>query len=245
MLRYRHTLAPLGSHCHEIGIGPGVTNADVVFTADGTFPDSRVQIALLERNRVREILDWDRGDESRRLTLRHGGVAVDRLLVMVTAVAVGGGYQLQVKAAPPTPDVIVMPQSPTGPDLRVENDRDGTPEGRVYLYYDNTLAIRLGNLGNAPAPHVFVELWFQDASVGLSPSGWLPVRSQSGVIQHLAGLTLEAGASQVYRVSWCPTPSGGSRHFVVCAVVRSLGDHNTDHKRVHAFFQDVQVRSLV
>jgi hypothetical protein len=257
-LCYAPTLAPFGMHCHDVGIGPGVTNADISFTADDTLTDALVQVALIEGSRVRDIQRCDHNTWSKRLTVRCGSRSVDRVLVMVTAASAGGGYHLRVQAAQPTSDVVVMRQGHPGdgdpvgvprgpnppPDLRVVSDHDGALEGRVYLHQDNTLSIRLCNVGNAVARHVFVELWFQDASVQVTSDGWLPVCSRRGVIQHLAGITLEAGASRVFRVPWCPSPSGGSRHFVVCAVVRSLGDHNTEDKRALVTFRDVEVRPL-
>lgn len=258
-LRHSDAVAPFGTHYHEIEIAPGVTNLDVVFAACGVFTDPLVQIALIEQGRVLDILRCASGTWRKRLTVRQGATTLDRILVTVTATTTGGHYQLHVKSARPTPDVVVTrcnhpddtrlgarstQRHRAVPDIWVDNGGDSAVDQKVYLNQDNRMIIRLGNTGNALARHVFVEFWFQDASVEITPSGWLPVRNQRGVIQHLAGLSIEAGATQTSQVAWCPNPSNGSRHFVVRAVVRSLGDHNTDDKRVIASFDRVEVRTL-
>src|SRR5262249_32602327 len=153
------------------------------------------------------------------------GKRLNRVVLVVTGCASAGDFTVSASAAAPASDVMVTRWHSVmkteyeidsrnwawtwvSPDIFIDNNLDGVADGTAFFDFNNKLHIRLHNKGNLDATNVGVEFWYQDASGGLTPGAWLPVRNADGIVQSLSGLTLAAGASNTFRVDWAPIPSG-------------------------------------
>lgn len=249
-----------GSRYYEITVDPAVTNVELQFTAAGGLTSGLFQAALIDEDgALREIYRTDRMNYTKRFPNLRDGKRLDKVVLVVTGAASAGTFTVTAAAATAAPDVMVTrwhsvmkneyevdPRNWAwtwvSPDVWVDNDLDGVADGEVFFNFNNKLHVRLHNKGNLAAAGISVELWYQDASGGLSNAGWLPVQNTGGVTQSLAGLNLAAGASQAWSVDWSPAPSGMSDHFCVRAIVTVPGDPNTDNKRVLSNFGNVKVK---
>lgn len=247
------------SRYYEVDVDSGLDNIEVQFTAGAGLTSLIFQIALIDENgEVRDIHRTDATSYTKRITSDRDGTRLSKLALVVTGADSSGSFSLSAAPAAPTPDVMVTRWhsaikteyeiDPSGwswtwvsPDVWVDNDADGAADGTVYFDFDNKLHIRLHNKGNADASGIQIELWYQDASGGLSDAAWLPVKDKAGTTQVLTGLSLAAGTSKDWQVDWSPSPSGGSDHFCIRAVVTAPGDPNTDNKRVLSNFGSVVV----
>jgi hypothetical protein len=244
---------------YEVAIDGAVTNIEVQFTAGGGLIGSIFQMALIDEDgKVRDIHRSDAANYTKRVTNLRDGKQLSRIALVVSGAGGSGPFNMQISNAAAAPDVMVTRWHSAlkteyeidsrgwawtwvSPDVWVDNDADGIADGVVLFDYDNKLHIRLHNKGNAVANNIQVELFYQDAAGGLSPTAWLPVKNKAGVTQLLTGLTLAAGASNDWTVDWSPLPSGLSKHFCVRAIVTVPGDPNTDNKRLLSNFFKVIV----
>jgi hypothetical protein len=245
---------------HEVTIDAGVTNVDMQFSASPGLTSLLFQIALIDEDgNVRDIHRSDATSYTKRLTNMRDGKALTKVVLVVSGCETGGGFTISVDSVPPTPDVMITRWHSVmkhehevdsfswawtwvSPDVWVDNDADGSADSVVYFDFDNKLHVRLHNKGNDNAEGIQVELYYQDATGGLSDADWLPVQNKSGVTQVLTGLSLTAGTSDDWSVDWSPSPSGGSSHFCIRAIVTASGDPNTDNKRVLSNFGNVRVK---
>lgn len=257
---FSNVVSRFSSRYYVVDVDAGVTSVQVQFTAGTGLTSLLFQIALIDEDgNVREIIRTDRTTFAKRVSNLRDGKRLDRVVCIVTGAASAGAFSVSVSPAAAASDVMVTRWHSAmrteyeidsrnwawtwvSPDIWVDNDGDGLADGDVFFNFDNELHVRLHNKGNASASGIGVELWYQDASGGLSPTAWLPVRNMAGVVQTLSGLTLAAGATQDSAVDWSPTPSGMSNHFCVKAVVTVPGDPNADNKRVLSNFGNVRVK---
>jgi hypothetical protein len=241
----------------EVDVDPAVTNVQIGFSAGSGLTSRIFQVALIDSNgAVRDIHRTDAAAYSKRIANERDGVKLAKLVLVVTGADSSGTFTLSAAPAAPAPDVMVTRWHSrmrteyeinsfgwawtwVSPDIWVDNDMDGVADGQVFFDTDNKLHIRLHNKGNSAATGIGVELWYQDASTGLSDAAWLPVQDTGGATQILSGLDLPAGASEDWTVNWSPVPSGMSQHFCVRAVVSVPGDPNSDNKRVLSNFGNV------
>lgn len=260
------TVSPFAARFYKVSPAMGVNTLRVNFSAGAGFTRPLVQIVLVEPgNTVRDILRSDRTVWARTIANNRSGTRLDHLVIIVAGTDTGGPFTLSVQDVPQAPDVMVTRwHHPAGtgfeidsfnwawtwvsPDIFVDTNLDGVADDQVVFDQNNKLFVRLRNQGNAPASNIQVEFWYQDASGGLDPSAWQPVRNQTGDIQVLTGLSLPpqstspippAPAANQWSVDWAPAPSGGSHHFCVRAVVTVPGDPNTDNKRCVSNFGNV------
>ncbi len=257
-LNYANSVSPFSSRYYEVQIDTAVSNVDVTFAAGASLTSLVFQIVQIDEDgQVRDIHRTDKTSYTKRITNRQGGKVLDRLLVAVTGGDSSGSFNLIVGSAAAASDVMVTRWNSSvtneyemrsrywtwvSPDIWVDNDGNGLADSVVYFNHDNKLTIRLHNKGNLDAAGIQVDFWYQDATGGLHPGDWLPVRNKSGTSQQLSGLTLAAGATDTWSVDWSPVASGSSKHFCLRAVVFSPGDANTDNKRVLSNFGNVRVR---
>lgn len=258
---FNSSVNSFASRYYEVAIDPAVTNVDVHFKASSGLSSSIFQIALIDEDgQVRDIHRTDLSIYTKRITNLRDGKRLSKLGLVVSGADSSGNFSLNIAAAAPAPDVMITRWhsalkteyeiDPFGwswtwvsPDVWVDNNNDGMADGEVYFDFDNKLHVRLHNKGNAAAVGIQVELHYQDASGGLSPTAWLPVQNKAGITQTINILSLAAGASQDWTVNWSPSPSGASQHFCVRAVVTVPGDPNTDNKRLVSNFGKVKVKS--
>lgn len=242
---------------YEVSVDPAVTNIQINFSAGAGLTRRIFQIALVDNNgNVRDIHRTDVATYAKRVTNDLAGVKLAKVVLVVTGADSAGTFTLSAAPAVAASDVMVTRWHSAvkteyeidsfgwawtwvSPDIWVDNDNDGIADGEVFFNTDNKLHIRLHNKGNVQASGIGVQFWYQDASPGLSDAAWLPVKDTNGVTQSLMGLTLAAGASNDWVVSWSPVPSGMSRHFCIRAVVSAPGDPNSDNKRVLSNFGNV------
>ena len=248
------------SQYYEIEVDASISNFDIHFRAYCGFTSLIFQVALIDEDgQVRDIFRTDTPfydkritnladskalegctrrvglrDERRFLDLGRRGVASPDVMVTRWHSAIKTEYEI---------DSFGWAWTWVSPDVWVDNDGNGFADSEVYFNFDNKLHIRLHNKGNADASGIQLEFFYQDASTGLSDSGWLPVRNKAGAIQTLSGLSLVAASSDVWSVDWSPAPSGTSNHFCIRAIVTVLGDPNVDNKRVLSNFGNVKVKS--
>jgi hypothetical protein len=257
-LTWSNSVNPFGSRYYEVNVDSGVDNIDVDFQVTSGLTDGLCQIALIDEDGlVRDIHRSDTPSYLKRLTSVCEGKRLDRLAIVVTGAETSGNFTLNVDPAAATSDVMVTRWNSVigreydirsrywtwvSPDIWVDNDGNGLADSVVWFNYDNKLTVRLRNKGNADASNIRVDFWYQDASGGLSDAAWIPVTDRNGNVQALTGLSLSAGNSDTFQVDWSPTPSSGSNHFCVRAVVTSPDCANTDNKRVLSNFGNVKVR---
>jgi hypothetical protein len=245
---------------YEVNVDPSVTNVAIAFTAGTGLTSSLFQIVLIDEDgQVRDIHRTDKAAYSKRVTNVQAGKRLTKIVLVVTGANSGGGFTISASAASAAPDVMITRWHSVvqteyeidsfgwawtwvSPDVWVDNDANGVADSEVFFNFNNQLHIRLHNKGNAVAAAIQVTLDYQDASGGLSPTGWLPVQDMAGATQLLTGLSLAAGATSDWVVNWSPTPSGASHHFCIRAVVTVPGDPNTDNKRVMSNFGNVVIR---
>jgi hypothetical protein len=255
------SVAMLGNRYYEVAVDQTVTNVSVQFSAAGGLTSSIFQIALIdEDNQVRDIHRTDHASYSKRFVNLRDGKKLSRIGIVVSGANSSGTFTVSVQSAAPAPDVMVTRWHSVAkreyeidsrgwawtwvsPDVWVDNDLDGVADGTVYFNYENQLHVRLHNKGNLDTSNIQVELFYQDASGGLSDAGWQPVRNIANEVQVLTGLSLSAGASNAWSVDWAPAPSGASNHFCVRAIVTVPGDPNDDNKRVLSNFGNVTIGS--
>lgn len=258
-VNFTSSVPRFGSRYHEVIVNAAVTSLQVQFTASGGLTSSLLQIALVDQDdQVREIYRSDRASYTKQFPNLRDGKRLKKIMVVATGAASAGNFSIAVNPVAATSDVMVTRWHSVmkneylidsrnwawtwvSPDIWVDNDMDGIADGIVYFNVDNKLHIRLHNKGNQAASAITVECWYQDASGGLSPTGWLPVQNTGGVTQTLTALSLAAGSSNDWTVDWSPAPSGSSHHFCIRAIVNVPGDPNTDNKRVLSNFGNVQV----
>lgn len=256
---FSSTVSRFSSRYYEVIIDPAVTSVQVQYTSSG-ITSGLVQIASIDEDgHVRDIYRRDTASYTKQFANLRDGKRLVKIVVVVSGAASSGSFSLSINPVAATPDVMVtrwhsLPQTEyeidsrnwawtwVSPDVWVDNDGDGVADGEIFFNFDNQLHIRLHNKGNANASGIDVSLWYQDASGGLSPGGWLPVQDTGGVTQALTGLALAADATNDWVVNWSPAPSGMSHHFCIRAVMAVPGDPNTDNKRVLSNFGNVQVR---
>jgi len=237
-----------GSRYYEVGIDRGVRSVHVQFVASPGLSSVIFQIVLIdEHGDVREIYRTDRGAYVKQFPNERDLRRLDRVVLVVTAADSSGMFSVTATPARPAPDVMVTRWNSVvkteyeidprdwswtwvSPDIWIDNDSDASADPLV-VGRDNKLFVRLHNKGNAPARGISVELHYQDASGGLSPTGWFPVQDAAGITQTLSGLLLRAGASKRWSVDWSPVSSRASQHFCVRVTVAVPGDPNTDNKR--------------
>jgi 5-hydroxyisourate hydrolase-like protein (transthyretin family) len=257
-LTWSNSVNPFASRYYEVNVDSAVDNIDIDFQVTSGLSGGLCQIALIDEDGlVRDIHRSDTPGYLKRLTSERDGKRLDRLAIVVTGAETSGNFTLNVDSAAATSDVMVTRWNSVigreyeirsrywtwvSPDIWVDNDGNGLADSVVWFNYDNKLTIRLRNKGNAEASNIRVDFWYQDASGGLSDAAWTPVRDRNGNLQALTGLNLSAGDSDTFQVDWSPTPSGGSNHFCVRAVVTSPDCTNTDNKRVLSNFGNVKVR---
>lgn len=251
-----------GSRYYAITVGTSVTSARVEFTAASTLDSRLFQIVLIDQDSaVREIYRSDRSPYVKQFPNLRDGRRLDRIVLIASGAASAGTFSVTASAAAAAPDVMVTRWNSAlrteyeidsrnwswtwvSPDIWVDTDNDGVADDAVFVDVDNRLFIRLHNKGDAPASGIDVQLHYQDASGGLSPTAWLPIRNAVGITQSLSGLSLAAGATNQWSVDWAPVPSAASHHFCVRAIVTVPGDPNSDNKRVLSNFGNVRVRWL-
>lgn len=134
------------------------------------------------------------------------------------------------------------------PDVMVDNDDNGLADTEVYFDQNNRLKVRLRNRGNAPADNIGIEFFYQKATPHLSAAAWIPVQNSAGVVQTIAGETLDAAGAandeKWFTVDWAPANDGTDyEHWCIKAVVTVPGDPNLDNKVVLSNFADVIVSS--
>lgn len=259
-LVFASTVNPFAHRYYEVRIDPAVTNVEVVFTAGSGLTSCLCQIVLIDQDgKVRDIQRTDRTTYTKRVANLVAGKRLAKVAVVVSGAATGGSFSLAVNPAAPAPNVMITRwHSVAGteyeidsrnwawtwvsPDVWVDNDGDGAADGVVWLNQNNKLHVRLRNKGNLDAQGVQIEAFYQDAAPGLSAGAWKPVTDTNGAPQVLSGLTLAAGATQDWVMSWAPTPSGSSQHFCVRVVVTAPGDPNTDNKRAVSNFGAVRLK---
>lgn len=259
-LAFNGSVNPFASRYYEVRVDPAVSNVQVAYTAGAGLTSCLFQIALIDQDgKVRDIHRTDRTSYSKRVTNLIAGKRLSKVAVVVTGAATGGAFTVNVTPAAQAPNVMVTRWHSSlkkeyeinsrnwawtwvSPDVWVDNNGDGVADGTVYFNYDNKLHIRLHNKGNAPANKVQIELFYQDASGGLSDAAWKPIKDKAGTAQILSGLSVAAGASGDFVANWSPMPSGKSEHFCVKAVVTVPGDPNSDNKRVLSNFGKVKVK---
>jgi len=223
---FNNTVPRFGSRYFEVAVDPGVTSVQLQFTAAPGLSSVLFQAALIdENNQVREIYRSDRTSYSKRFPNLRDGKRLNRIALIVTGCASAGNFTVSASPAVAASDVMVTRWHSVmkteyeidsrnwawtwvSPDIFVDNNLDGVADGTVFFNVDNKLHIRLHNKGNLDANNIGVEFWYQDASGGLSPTAWLPVRNTAGTIQSLSGLSLAQGASSAWSVDWSPAPSG-------------------------------------
>jgi hypothetical protein len=249
-----------GSRYYSVTIATGVTSVGVQFTAAATLSTRLFLIVLIDQDGiVREIYRTDRSPYFKQFPNLRDGKRLDRIVMIASGAASSGTFNITVNAATAASDVMMTRWNSAlrteyeidsrnwswtwvSPDIWVDNDNDGVADDTVFFNVDNKLFVRLHNKGNAPASGIGVQLDYQDASGGLSPTAWLPVQNAGGITQSLSGLSLAAGTSNQWNVNWAPTPSGGSHHFCVRTIVTAPGDPNSDNKRVLSNFGNVTVK---
>jgi hypothetical protein len=249
---------PFAARVYKVDVGAAVDMVKLEFTAGAGFTEPLVQMLLVEPgNTVRDILRSDQRSWSRTVANLHGATALDHIMVVVAGTGTGGTFTLTVRDVAAAPDVTVTrwhhqlgrhyeidafawAWTWVSPDVWVDNDGNGLADSEVFFNQNNKLFVRLHNQGLADAAGIGVELWYQDASGGLSPTAWLPVQNTGGVTQSLTGKSLAAGASNQWSVDWAPVPSGTSQHFCIRAVVSVPGDPNADNKRCLSNFGNVK-----
>lgn len=248
---------------YRITVDSSVDTVEIDFdTPSGSsLGDPIVQAVLAEPDgsggqTVRDIYRTDREDWTRTIANERDGTKLDHVTVVVAGSDNGGQFSLTSKAVSATPDVTMTRWHTragehyeidpfgwswtwTSPDVWVDNDGNGTADDEVYFNQNNDLVLRLRNQGNADASGVSVQLWYQDASSGLSASAWQPVRDASGSVQTLSGVSIPADTVSEHTVKWAPNPSGGSNHFCVRAVINAPNDPNETDKRVLSNFGNV------
>lgn len=250
-------VSPFAARFYKVNIDSAVDTLRVNFSADAGFTKPLLQVVLVESgNVVRDILRSDQTDWSRTIANTRNGTSLDHALIVVAGTDTGGSFSLSLQEVAPAPDVTITRwHHVTGthyeidsfgwawtwvsPDIWVDNDDNGLADNEVFFEQNNKLYVRLHNQGHANAAGISVELWYQDASGGLSDSAWLPVQNAAGVNQILTGLELAAGDTSQWPVDWAPEPSGTSNHFCVRAIVTVPGDPNTDNKRCLSNFGNV------
>lgn len=251
-------LSRFSSAYHSISVDPAVTSVRIDVGSTG-ITSGLVQLVVIDdAGQVREIFRRDTPTYSKTIANLRAGHRIDRVVAVVTCADSSGSFTIQGSAVAAFPDVMVTRWHTqltreyeidsrgwawtwVSPDVWVDNDGDGLADGTVYLNQDNALHVRLHNKGLADASGISVQLFYQDASGGLSPSAWLPVQDTAGTTQVLSGLSLAAGASNDWSVPWCPRPSGSSHHFCVRVVLSVPGDPNTDNKHCQSNFGNVVV----
>lgn len=248
------------SRYYEVAVDKNVTNVEITFAAGTGLTSCLFQIVLIDRDgKVRDIHRTDRLSYTKRVANSIGGKKLSKVLVVVTGATTGGAFSISVSPAAPAPNVMVTRwHSVAGteyeidsrnwawtwvsPDVWVDNDGNGIADGVVYFDHDNKLNIRLHNKGNAEATGIQVDLYYQDASPGLSDAAWKRVKDVHGVPQILTGLTLAAESTNKWVANWAPPKSLTSNHFCVRVVVTVPGDPNTDNKRAVSNFGCVKVK---
>jgi hypothetical protein len=259
-LSFANSVPRFGSRFFEVTVDPGVTSVQVQFTASPGLASSLFQIVVIDgAGLVREIYRSDKSSYTKQFPNSRGGQLISKIMCVATGAASSGNFSVSVSPVAVAPDVMVTRWNSAlgfeyevdsrnwswtwvSPDVWVDNDGDGIADSQVFFNYDNQLYIRLHNNGNAGAAGISVQLDYQDASGGLSPTGWLPVQDKLGTTQSLTGLALAAGATNQWSVNWSPVPSGASHHFCIRAIVTAPGDPNTDNKRVLSNFGNVVVK---
>jgi hypothetical protein len=254
------TVNPWASRYYEIAVGQATTSVQVTFTGGTGLTSSLFQLALIDQDgKVRDIHRTDKASYTKRVANLVKGKKLSKVVAIVTGANTGGPYSISVTPAAAAPNVMITRwHSVMGteyeidsrnwawtwvsPDVWVDNNQDGIADGKVYLNKDNKLHIRLHNKGNAAASGIKIEAFYQDASPGLSPSAWLPVKNVLGQTQVLSGLPLAAGTSKDWVMNWSPKPSGNSTHFCVRVVLTVPGDPNTDNKRCISNFTAVTLK---
>lgn len=250
-------VSPFAARFYRITPTTAVNTLRVNFAAGAGFTRPLVQIVLVEPgNIVRDILRSDRGTWNRTIANDRSGTKLDHVIVIVAGTDTGGAFSLSVQEVPPAPDVMVTrwhhalgthyeidsfnwAWTWASPDIYVDTNQDGKADDVVHLNQNNKLFIRLHNEGNQAASGMQVEFWYQDASVNLQESAWLPVKNTAGITQTLTNLTLGSQSTNQWYVDWAPAPSGSSTHFCIRAVVTVPGDPNSDNKRCLSNFGNV------
>lgn len=259
---FNSSVPRFGTRYYAVTVGAGVTSASVQFTAGSTLSSRLFQIVLIDQdNRVREIYRTDRSPYVKQFANLRDGKRLDRIVLITSGAASDGMFSVTVSPAGVASDVMVTRWNSAlrteyeidsrnwswtwvSPDIWVDNNNDGVADDTVFFNVNNQLFVRLHNKGNAPATAIEVQFDYQDASGGLSPTGWFPVQNAAGITQFLTGLSLGAGTSNQWSVNWAPVPSGTSKHFCVRAVVTLPGDPNSDNKRALSNFGNVTVKRL-
>lgn len=257
-----------GARVYKVDVDSQVDTLNVDFEAASGFTRPIVQVVLVEpgsavsspKDQVRDIIRSDRKSFDRTIANDRGGTDLDHVAIVVAGSDTGGSYSLSVSEVSPAPDVTITPWHTAkgehyeidpkdwqwtwvSPDIWVDNNNDGKADDEVYFGQNNDLHIRLRNQGHAAASGISVDLSYQNAAGGLSPSAWKPVKDASGTAQQLTNLSLGAESTNDWSVNWAPQQSGTSNHYCVRAVVTAPGDPNTDNKRVLSNFGNVVTAS--
>lgn len=256
-LSFSSSVPRFGRRYYVVTVASGVTSVRIEYAAGAALVSGLFQVILVDEDgAVRDIHRTDRGAYVKQVTNVRDGKRLDRIVLIASGAASAGPFSITVAPAPAASDVMVTRWNSAlgteheidsrswswtwvSPDVWVDSNMDGVADDTVFLDTDNKLFIRLRNKGNADASGIAVQFDYQDASGGLSPTAWRPVRNAAGVVQSLSGLTLAAGATSQWSVDWAPAPSAGSDHFCVRAVVTAPGDPNSDNKRVLSNFGNV------
>jgi hypothetical protein len=251
------TLQPLSSHYYRVT--PKQTAPPrllrVTFTAGVGLVDPLVQILRLGPGRT--LGDLHRSDRTTwSKTVNMSGLA--EVVVVVAGREAGGNYTLAIDEVGARSDVMVTrwnskvgteyEEDPRGytwtwvsPDVMVDTNEDGVPDGTVFFDVNNKLKVRLRNRGDAVATGIAIEFWYQKATPFLSSSAWTPVQNAAGVTQTVTGETLGPGDERWFVADWAPVDDGTHhRHYCVKARVTIAGDANDDNKIVLSNFGSVE-----
>ncbi|MEA2888266.1 MAG: hypothetical protein QOD11_2626 [Bradyrhizobium sp.] len=257
-LAFNSTLASFGSRFYEVTIDPAVADVQVVWSAPGLTSLIMQIVEIDEDDKVRDIHRTNAASYTKQFANVVAGKKLSKIVVVGTGCESSGSFSLTINPVAAQPNVMVTRWNSqvtkeyeidsrhwswtwVSPDIWVDNDGDGIADGEVFFNFNNKLTVRLHNKGTVAASGISVDFWYQDATGGLTSSGYLPVQDTASVTQSLTGLSLGAGATNQWSVNWSPVPSGASHHFCVRAVVTVPGDPNTDNKHVLSNFGNVHI----
>jgi hypothetical protein len=267
---FEGAVEPFAHQFYEISIGPAVDAIDVLFHADPGPTSPIFQVVLVgETGGVRDIHRTDATTYRKRIASARGGRRLSRLALVVSGADGPGSFSLAVAPAAPGPDVMITrwnsaetTEYETGArrpdwssaDLWIEGPGARVPGHEALAGAANALRVRLHNQGAAEAAGIAVELAYQQvtrreanggggpAAPALEPGApWLPLKDGRGRVQSLSSLSLPAGTSRRWTVTWCPTADLAGRRILVRATVAAAGDVNTDNKTALSVFECVSV----
>ena len=267
---FEGAVEPFAHQFHEVSVDPFVDAVDVGFDAGLGLTSPIFQMVQVdETGAVRDIHRTDATTYRKRIASARRGRRLSRLALVVSAADCQGSFRLSVAPAAPGPDVMITRWNSaetteyetgarrpdwTSPDLWIEGAGARLPGREALAGAANALRVRLHNHGGTEASGIAVELAYQpvtrsEANGGGEPAApalapgvpWLPLRDGHGRVQSLSSLSLPAGTSRRWTMTWHPPPDLACRRILVRATVAATGDVNTDNKTALSVFECVTV----